>query len=384
MPSNEWRKVSKRWGHPLHWLCSYPGAFPPRLPHYFIYKYTHPGDTVFDPFAGRGSAPLQACVEGRLGIAADAGSLAALLCRAALDPPDPADLQRRLDHLSNDMFFCSTDHEAPLLRLLFHPQTLSQLVFLKRQLDPADRTDRFLLAMLAGLVQGSGRRSRAGSEAPRRGSAAACLSLPLATRPDTNPRGLEEEIQKRQLQPPGLDVFVCLRTRADWLLRLGPPLQAGRAWLSRFQDLAQLPEPALRKRRVRLILSAPPTPGARRIGPANWLRLWLLNELPREHDAALDRPRNHEESIQYLAGCCPTLLRVLAPGGVCALALADTRRPDGSTANTALALWNELRRRRSRFRLEAIIDDPGPRPPIQRILVLYKDSIEERPGPVPW
>jgi len=60
----EWQHVPKSWGHPFHPMCSYLAMFPPRIPHYFIQRFTRPGDRVLDPFSQRGTTPSQACVEG--------------------------------------------------------------------------------------------------------------------------------------------------------------------------------------------------------------------------------------------------------------------------------------------------------------------------------
>lgn len=51
----EWKGVSKTGGHPFHPMCSYLALFPPRIPHYFIQRFTRPGDPVLDPFSGRGT-----------------------------------------------------------------------------------------------------------------------------------------------------------------------------------------------------------------------------------------------------------------------------------------------------------------------------------------
>jgi len=48
-------------------MCSYLASFPAGLVHAFIARYTRPGDVVLDPFSGRGTTPLQACAEGRIG-----------------------------------------------------------------------------------------------------------------------------------------------------------------------------------------------------------------------------------------------------------------------------------------------------------------------------
>jgi len=52
-------------GPPFHPMCSYLAMFSSRIPHYFIQRFTRPGDRVLDPFSGRGTTHSQACVEWR-------------------------------------------------------------------------------------------------------------------------------------------------------------------------------------------------------------------------------------------------------------------------------------------------------------------------------
>lgn len=77
----EWRGAPRRWGHPLHSLCSYFAMFPPHVPRVFIEWLTKSGDVVYDPFSGRGTAPLEACRLGRVGVGSDANPLAYVLTR---------------------------------------------------------------------------------------------------------------------------------------------------------------------------------------------------------------------------------------------------------------------------------------------------------------
>ncbi|WP_163556419.1 DNA methyltransferase [Helicobacter suis] len=56
--------------------------FPPSLPHYFIEKYTRPGDIVYDPFCGRGTSVLEGCRLGRIGVGNDLSPLAFCLSKA--------------------------------------------------------------------------------------------------------------------------------------------------------------------------------------------------------------------------------------------------------------------------------------------------------------
>ncbi|HHW26359.1 MAG TPA: site-specific DNA-methyltransferase [Firmicutes bacterium] len=98
--SNQWQTVSSRWGHRLHAMCSYMAMFPPNLPHYFISRCTEPGDLVLDPFCGRGTTPLEACLLGRVGIGNDMNELAYALTKAKTHVPPAGELTQRLSQLA--------------------------------------------------------------------------------------------------------------------------------------------------------------------------------------------------------------------------------------------------------------------------------------------
>ncbi len=68
-------------------MCSYMGSFPAGLPRYFIEQFSAPGDVVLDPFSGRGTTALEACIAGRVGLGVDLNPLAALLTDAKVAPP---------------------------------------------------------------------------------------------------------------------------------------------------------------------------------------------------------------------------------------------------------------------------------------------------------
>ena len=55
-----------------------------------------PGDVVLDPFSGRGTAPLQALAEGRIGVGNDLNPLAHVLTAAKVEPATPAEARTRL------------------------------------------------------------------------------------------------------------------------------------------------------------------------------------------------------------------------------------------------------------------------------------------------
>ena len=82
----EWKDQQRLWGHAFHPMCSYLASFPAALTHAFIARYSRPGDVVLDPFSGRGTTPLQACAEGRIGVGNDLNPFAHLLTAAKVEP----------------------------------------------------------------------------------------------------------------------------------------------------------------------------------------------------------------------------------------------------------------------------------------------------------
>src|SRR6266545_7457314 len=95
----EWKDQRRLWGHSLHPMCSYLASFPAALAHAFIARWSRPGDVVLDPFSGRGTTPLQACAEGRVGVGNDLNPFAHLLTAAKVDPASPAAARTRLTAL---------------------------------------------------------------------------------------------------------------------------------------------------------------------------------------------------------------------------------------------------------------------------------------------
>ena len=95
----EWKDQQRLWGHSFHPMCSYLASFPAALTHAFIARYSRPGDVVLDPFSGRGTTPLQACAEGRVGVGNDLNPFAHLLTAAKVEPATRAQATTRLAQL---------------------------------------------------------------------------------------------------------------------------------------------------------------------------------------------------------------------------------------------------------------------------------------------
>src|SRR5262249_29216436 len=113
----------QRQGSPIHEI-PYRACFKPQLPAYFIERFTVEGDTVYDPFSGRGTTAVEAALRGRKVIANDINPLSAILARPRLELPPIADIDQRLRSIKFPLnASTSTD-----LSMFFHPDTLCEIL----------------------------------------------------------------------------------------------------------------------------------------------------------------------------------------------------------------------------------------------------------------
>ena len=252
----EWKDQQRLWGHPFHPMCSYLASFPAALTHAFIARYSRPGDVVLDPFSGRGTTPLQACAEGRIGVGNDLNPFAHLLTAAKVQPASragrdneargsPPRLEQRgdcLDRLGSEVARQTATSPAHVpaagsgkvaadgvevvpaeVAMAFHPKTLAQLLFVRTMLRLDDRTDRFLAAALTGILHGK---------------SASYLSELMPNTFSMAPRYVRDFAARTGFASPDRDVFDGLSKKLDRLFREPPPSTEGVALLGDAREIA--------------------------------------------------------------------------------------------------------------------------------------------------
>ena len=342
-----WHRAPRRWGHPLHSLCSYFAMFPPQIAHVFVSWLTQPGEIVYDPFSGRGTVPLEAILSGRIGLGSDANPLAYSLTQAKVAVPGYADIDRRLSELKQ----CYRNWDAAVeavpdhIAMLYAPGTLRQLVFFRTRLDRSNITDAFLVAMILGMLHANHSR-----EGATRG-----FSISMPNTFAMSPGYVAKYIEENHLDKPEVDVFAMLRDRAQ---RLKLPIEAvvrGKAWL---QDATTDPPPWLRDTKPKLIFTSPPYLEVIKYGKYNWVRLWFLGESANEVDERLMASSSLDRYVNFMAKVCINLRAVLADDGYLCLVIGDVRRETGQL-NLAEEVWERVARPLGWYR-HAIIADHLP------------------------
>jgi hypothetical protein len=260
-----WRQAPRRWGHPWHSMCSYMAMFPPTIPHTFIRWLTEPGEVVYDPFSGRGTTVLEACLLGRVGLASDASPLAVVLSGAKAQPATQAAVFSRIGELRAKYRSPSIRTEPDQVRILFTDQTLKQLAWLRQALNMRRDTDRFLMAVLLGILHLNAR-----TDGTPRG-----LSVAMPNTFAMAPGYVARYVKTHRLKPPTVDVFDALEGRVSALGSDEPRCGPGRAWLQDVRDPIRWPAG---REKASLVFTSPPYLQVMKYGKMNWLRLWMLGE----------------------------------------------------------------------------------------------------------
>jgi site-specific DNA-methyltransferase (adenine-specific) len=366
----EWKAQQRLWGHSFHPMCSYLASFPAALAHAFVARYSRPGDVVLDPFSGRGTTPLQACAEGRIGAGNDLNPFAHLLTAAKVEPATSAEARTRLVALQlaygveraawralADAVHAAdrlpgarvpeagsghgpeaADEAVPAeVVVAFHPTTLAQLLFIRSALRPDDRVDRFLLAALTGILHGK---------------SASYLSEVMPNTFSMAPRYVRDYAARTSFESPERDAFDGLRRKLDRLGRQAPPSRTGVALLGDARDAGARVRAALRERglpdRARLVVTSPPYLRVVKYGYYNWLRAWLCGYDARAIDASLDDAHHREPYLRFVRDVLAGLRPALTDDAVVVLVIGDVETDRGrrirNGVGLAEAVWEEAAR----------------------------------------
>jgi hypothetical protein len=350
----EWKDQQRLWGHSLHPMCSYLASFPAALAHAFIARWSRPGDVVLDPFSGRGTTPLQACAEGRVGVGNDLNPFAHLLTAAKVDPAQPAAARTRTTALrlgwardaagwtelaervlAEQVLAPNVPTRVPAagsgagpdahdelvpaeVALAFHPRTLAQLLFVRSTLRLDEPVDRFLAAAVTGILHGKSR---------------SYLSEIMPNTFSMAPRYVRDFAARTGFRSPERDVFRCIDAKLDRLYRELPPTTRGIALLGDARDFGARARLALGERslpdRARLVVTSPPYLRVVKYGYYNWLRTWFLGEDARAIDAALDDAHHREPYLAFMRDVLAGLRPILADDAVLVIVVGDVELDRG-------------------------------------------------------
>ena len=255
-------------------LGPYYAMFPLEFARQVVEAFSKCGDTVLDPFCGRGTTPYVAMISGRGGAGCDINPVAWLYAAVKTNPhPSFHDVARRIDEIASAV--CTRDRQPAdeFQALAYGPRALGFINVARRELRWRDSVlDRTVAALLLHYLHA---KLGHGLSNQLRPTKAMC--------PDYSVRWWKK---CGLTTPPDIDAAAFLHERAAWRYAKRIPEHSGSACVTlgdASESLPEMPAPA------GLILTSPPYVGVTNYRADNWLRLWALGEGPPRPDWSTDQ-----------------------------------------------------------------------------------------------
>lgn len=311
---NEFWTSRQRAAHSLHEV-SYRACFKPQLPRFFVERLTRPGDTVYDPFMGRGTTLLEAALLARVAVGCDINPLSKVLVEPRLRPPSIDAVRERLSTVD-----WTANVELPEELLTFyHPGTLREICALKAYLaqrlenGPLDAVDGWIRMVAVNRLTG---------HSPG--------FFSVYTLPPNQAVSIvaQQKINSDRNQvPPRRSVAKLILAKSRSLLTDSED-QTRRVLTSVADRHRLLTEPAattpeIESSSVDLVVTSPPFLNVVDYAGDNWLRCWFCGIDPTE--VKLTVPKKIQDWREAMTAVFSELARVLRPGGHVAFEVGEVR-----------------------------------------------------------
>ena len=337
-----WKTAVRGWGHPLHKLSQYIGAYPPSLAHYFIQQLSDEGQTVLDPFSGGGTTALEALLTNRQAIASDAFYYSYILSSAKAQPITLSQFQDYLQTKLQESQTVPIDTNEMQNRDVlasYSPSTLEQLLRLRTVLQDDDSQEAtFTKGILCGVLHGPSKMF---------------LSLPQKDTVSSTPRYVERYSLAHNLTPPNRDIYECAMNKAQRCLKTPLPQNKGQVSLADSRNLEHVATDS-----VDLIVTSPPYLAVLDYTWNNWLRLWWLGRDRKAERAHLVLTKREEIYRPFIRETLAEMYRVLRPNSAVVIVVGDVKTGTGTKTeivNSALLIWEEAQR--VGFGIDTLIND---------------------------
>jgi tRNA G10 N-methylase Trm11 len=168
LPHQQSEYARRNWGNGLHSLCSYQGKMKPALAHFLVATFVPKGGRMLDPFAGVGTIPFEAALQGATTWGFDISPTALAICAAKLSPPARQDCDRVLERLARALdapkptpaeraSAQAINFNSPLPDY-FAPRTLDEILIARRffaQRPLHDPAEAMVFASLLHILHGN-------------------------------------------------------------------------------------------------------------------------------------------------------------------------------------------------------------------------------------
>lgn len=314
---NEFWTAKQRDACSLHEV-SYRACFKPQLPRFFIDRLTTEGDTVYDPFGGRGTTIVEAVLSGRIGISNDINPLSEIFAYPRLHLPQYSDVEQRLNEIPFDKKKTSDID----LSMFYHQDTLGELVSLKDYLelkkseDREDNIDKWIRMVATNRLTGH--------------SPGFFSVYTLPPNQAVSPESQIKINQKRNQAPEYRDVKKLILKKTRQLLK--GVSASERMFLSKYGGQSMFINSDARvtntipDNTVQLSITSPPFLDIVQYVADNWLRCWFNGIDADVISKRITMSRTVDQWADIMGGVFREFYRITKPGGWVAFEVGEVRK----------------------------------------------------------
>ncbi len=313
---NEFWTSKQRQSSSLHQIA-YRACFKPQLPSFFIERLTADSDTVYDPFAGRGTTIVQAALFGRNVIGNDINPLSRILTLPRLRVPNLNDLKARLNSIPTE-----SEPASDLdLSMFYHPDTLKEILSLRNCLrerqasKQEDELDAWIRMVATNRLTGH--------------SPGFFSVYTLPPNQAVSAQSQRNINRKRNQRPDYRDTRFIIQKKSWQLINGLTPDQhrnlAHAATSARFFTADARAIPGIADNSVQLTVTSPPFLDVVQYARDNWLRCWF-NAIDAEEIAQhITTAKTLDAWTQVMGQVFVELYRITQPGGWVAFEVGEVR-----------------------------------------------------------
>jgi hypothetical protein len=314
--TNEFWTSRQRQAAPIHEV-SYRACFKPQLPRFFIDLLSRKGDTLYDPFSGRGTTVIEAGLMGRDVIANDANPLSRIMTEPRFFPPDLSAVEKRLLAIPKGNDAADID-----LSMFYHPDTEKEIVSVRNYLQNRksgcrdDMIDRWIAMVATNRLTGH--------------SKGFFSVYTLPPNQAVSAKSQERINLKRRQEPEYRDTHRIILTKTKSLLRgisggdTKNLMRAGKKAMMLTGDARSTP--GIKDASVQLTVTSPPFLDIVQYRDDNWLRCWFNGIEAESIGRQITMARTIGEWTRVMGAVFDELFRITRPGGFVAFEVGEVRK----------------------------------------------------------
>ena len=308
---DEFWTAKQRQACSLHEIA-YRACFKAQLPNFFITKLTEKGDTVYDPFSGRGTTAIEALLCGRNAIANDINPISRILSEGRTQIPTVQEIKSRLEEIKIDE---SIDSDIDL-SMFFHEETLREILSLKNyflQKENLDYIDKWIRAVATNRLTGHSKGYFSVYTLPPNQAVSPTRQIKINDKYQQSPtyRNTKKVIYKKSLN-----------LLKDLTLEQRENLKESKA---RFLNKDARNTPEICDETVSLTITSPPFLDVVQYAQDNWLRCWFNGIDAKEIEKRITMAKTVEKWSEIMSDVFTELYRITKKGGWVAFEVGEVK-----------------------------------------------------------